>query len=195
MAQTVFIDGEAGTTGLQIRERLERHGGVEVVSIDPARRKDPDARAELLNGVDGVVLCLPDDAARDAVAMITSNSVKVVDASTAHRVAPGWTYGFAEMCRGQRQAIRDATRVSNPGCYPTGFIALVRPLVEAGLVPADFPLTVNAISGYSGGGKGLIAEFEQAPPDGTNDAFRIYGLTLAHKHLPEMQRYAGLAHP
>jgi N-acetyl-gamma-glutamyl-phosphate reductase len=195
MAQTVFIDGEAGTTGLQIRDRLERHAGVEVVSIDPARRKDPGARAELLNGVDGVVLCLPDEAAKEAVAMITSNSVKVVDASTAHRVAPDWTYGFAEMGKDQRQAIRDATRVSNPGCYPTGFIALVRPLVEAGLVPADFPLTVNAISGYSGGGKGLIAEFEQPPAGDTSDAFRVYGLSLAHKHLPEMQKNAGLAHP
>jgi len=196
MTATIFIDGEAGTTGLQIRQRLERRADLEVVSIDPARRKEADARAELLNGVDAVVLCLPDDAAREAVAMITSNSVKVVDASTAHRVAPGWTYGFAEMSREQRDAIRGATRVSNPGCYPTGFIALVRPLVEAGLVPADFPLTVNAISGYSGGGKGLIAEFEDAPaPAGTNDAFRAYGLTLAHKHLAEMQAHTGIAHP
>ena len=196
MAQTVFIDGEAGTTGLQIRERLARHGGVEVVSIDPARRKDADARAELLNGVDAVVLCLPDDAAKEAVGMITSNSVKVVDASTAHRVAPDWAYGFAEMSPTQRDAIRGATRVSNPGCYPTGFIALVRPLVEAGLVPADFPLTVNAVSGYSGGGKGLIGEFETGMvPEGTDDAFRAYGLTLAHKHLPEMQAHTGLAHP
>ncbi|HET6972035.1 MAG TPA: N-acetyl-gamma-glutamyl-phosphate reductase [Phenylobacterium sp.] len=196
MTQTVFIDGEAGTTGLQIRERLARHGGVEVVSIDPARRKDADARRELLNGVDAVVLCLPDDAAREAVSMITSNSVKVVDASTAHRVAPDWAYGFAEMAPTQRDAIRASTRVANPGCYPTGFIALVRPLVEAGLVPADFPLTVNAISGYSGGGKGLIAEFEAEPaPAGTNDAFRAYGMSLAHKHLPEMQAHAGLAHP
>jgi N-acetyl-gamma-glutamyl-phosphate reductase len=196
MTHTIFIDGEAGTTGLQIRERLARHAGVEVVSIDPARRKDADARAELLNGVDAVVLCLPDDAAKEAVGLITSNSVKVVDASTAHRIAPDWAYGFAEMSPTQRDAIRGATRVSNPGCYPTGFIGLVRPLVEAGLVPADFPLTVNAVSGYSGGGKGLIGEFEgQAPPAGTNDAFRAYGLTLAHKHLPEMQAHAGLAHP
>jgi N-acetyl-gamma-glutamyl-phosphate reductase len=196
MAHTVFIDGEAGTTGLQIRERLARHEGVEVISIDPARRKDADARRELLNGVDAVVLCLPDDAAREAVSMISSNSVKVVDASTAHRVAPDWAYGFAEMAPTQREAIRGSTRVANPGCYPTGFIALVRPLVAAGLIPADFPLTVNAVSGYSGGGKGLIGEFEgEAPPAGTNDAFRAYGMGLAHKHLPEMQAHAGLAHP
>lgn len=196
MTHTVFIDGEAGTTGLQIRERLARHDGVEVISIDPARRKDADARAELLNGVDAVVLCLPDDAAREAVSMITSNTVKVVDASTAHRVAPDWAYGFAEMSGAQRDAIRAATRISNPGCYPTGFIGLVRPLVQAGLIPADFPLTVNAISGYSGGGKGLIGEFEDAPaPAGTNDAFRAYGMTLAHKHLPEMKVHTGLSHP
>lgn len=196
MTHTVFIDGEAGTTGLQIRERLAKRADLEVVSIDPARRKDAEARRALLNGVDAVVLCLPDDASRDAVGMITSNRVKVVDASTAYRVAPDWTYGFAEMSRTQRDAIRDATRVSNPGCYPTGFIGLVRPLVEAGLIPADFPLSVNAVSGYSGGGKGLIAEFEgHAPPAGTNDAFRAYGFNLAHKHLPEMARHAGLAHP
>ncbi|MBI1198114.1 MAG: N-acetyl-gamma-glutamyl-phosphate reductase [Phenylobacterium sp.] len=196
MAHTVFIDGEAGTTGLQIRERLARRSDLEVLSIDPARRKDADARAELLNAADAVVLCLPDDAAREAVSMITSNSVKVVDASTAHRVAPDWTYGFAEMSKDQRDAIRGATRVSNPGCYPTGFIGLVRPLVAAGLIPADFPLTVNAVSGYSGGGKGLIAEFEDRPaPERSNDAFRAYGFTLAHKHLPEMQAHAGLAHP
>jgi len=190
MTHTVFIDGEAGTTGLQIRERLARRSDLELISIDPARRKDADARAELLNGVDAVVLCLPDDASREAVGMITSNSVKVVDASTAYRVAPDWAYGFAEMSPGQRDAIRGSTRVSNPGCYPTGFIALVRPLVAAGLIPADFPLTVNAISGYSGGGKGLIGEFE----DGANDTFRAYGLTLAHKHLPEMLVHTGLAH-
>jgi N-acetyl-gamma-glutamyl-phosphate reductase len=196
MTHTIFIDGEAGTTGLQIRQRLERRSDLELISIDPARRKDADARSELLNGVDAVVLCLPDDAARDAVAMVTSNAVRIIDASTAHRVAPDWAYGFAEMDRGQRAAIAGSTRVSNPGCYPTGFIALVRPLVTAGLLPADFPVTVNAISGYSGGGKGLIAEFEgQAPPSGTSDAFRPYGMGLAHKHLPEMQRHAGLKHP
>jgi len=196
MTHTIFIDGEAGTTGLQIRDRLERRTDLEVLSIDPARRKDADARAELLNAADAVVLCLPDDASREAVGMITSNSVKVVDASTAYRTAPGWTYGFPEMSATQRDAVRGATRVSNPGCYPTGFIGLVRPLVAAGLIPADFPVTVNAISGYSGGGKGLIAEFEgQPPPAGTNDAFRAYGLTLAHKHLPEMQIHSGLSHP
>lgn len=195
MTHTVFIDGEAGTTGLQIRERLAGRRDLNVLSIDPARRKDPDARAELLNAADAVVLCLPDDAAREAVALVTSNSVRIVDASTAHRVAPDWAYGFAEMDPGQRAAIAGSTRVSNPGCYPTGFIGLVRPLVAAGLIPPDFPLTVNAVSGYSGGGKGLIGEFEAPAPAGANDAFRAYGLTLAHKHLPEMQRHAGLAHP
>jgi len=195
MTHTVFIDGEAGTTGLQIRERLAGRSDLEVLSIDPARRKDADARAELLNGADAVVLCLPDDAAREAVSLVTSNSVRIVDASTAHRTARDWAYGFAEMAPGQRAAIAGSTRVSNPGCYPTGFIGLVRPLVAAGLIPPDFPLTVNAVSGYSGGGKGLIAEFEAPAPSGTNDAFRAYGLRLAHKHLPEMQQHAGLAHP
>ena len=195
MTKTIFIDGEAGTTGLQIRDRLAGRTDLQVVSIDPARRKDPAARAELLNGADAVVLCLPDEASREAVGMISSKAVKVVDASTAYRVAPGWAYGFAEMSPTQRDTIKAATRVSNPGCYPTGFIALVRPLVTAGLIPAAFPVTVNAISGYSGGGKGLIAEFEGSAPAGTSDAFRAYGMTLAHKHLAEMQAHTGLANP
>jgi N-acetyl-gamma-glutamyl-phosphate reductase len=194
MTHTVFIDGEAGTTGLQIRDRLAGRRDLRVLSIDPARRKDANARAEMLNAADAVVLCLPDDAAREAVSLVQSNSVRIVDASTAHRVATGWAYGFAELDKGQRAAIAGSTRVANPGCYPTGFIGLVRPLVAAGLVPPDFPLTVNAVSGYSGGGKGLIAEFEGQAPAGTHDALRVYGLNLAHTHLPEMKAYAGLDH-
>jgi N-acetyl-gamma-glutamyl-phosphate reductase len=193
MSHTVFIDGEAGTTGLQIRDRLAGRADLEVLSIDPAKRKDPEARRALLNAANAVVLCLPDEASREAVGMISSNSVRVVDASTAFRTAPGWTYGFPEMARGQREAIRASTRVANPGCYPTGFIGLVRPLTAAGLIPADFPLTANAISGYTGGGKSLIGEFEGEVP--ATDVFRAYGFTLAHKHLPEMQMHAGLAHP
>ena len=193
MTAKIFIDGEAGTTGLQIRERLEGRRDIEIVSIDADKRKDAESRRALLNGADLVVLCLPDDAAREAVAMIDNAKVKVIDASTAHRVSDDWTYGFAEMCKGQRDAIANANRVSNPGCYPTGFIALVRPLVEQGLLPRDWPVSVNAVSGYSGGGKAMIAEFENAgAPDHTSAPYRIYALTQKHKHVPEMQRYAGL---
>lgn len=190
MTAKVFIDGEAGTTGLQIRTRLAGRRDIEVLSIDPARRKDADARAELLNKADAVVLCLPDEAAKEAVGLIVNPAVKVIDASSAHRVADGWTFGFPEMS-GQREAVAASTRVSNPGCWPTGFIALVRPLVEGGLIPADWPLSVHGVTGYSGGGKGLIEEYEAGAD---KDVFRLYGLQLAHKHVPEMQRYARLAH-
>jgi N-acetyl-gamma-glutamyl-phosphate reductase len=194
MTHTIFIDGEAGTTGLEIRERLEARTDLELILLGDKRR-DVDARREALNSADAVILCLPDDAAIEAVAMIDNPAVRVIDASTAYRVAPGWVYGFAEMGLRQREAIAYATRVSNPGCYPTGFIGLMRPLVQAGLVPADWPVTVNAVSGYSGGGKAMIAEFESGPGETKPDAFRAYGLSLTHKHVPEMTKHAGLERP
>jgi len=191
--QKIFIDGEAGTTGLQIRERLEGRRDIELVSIDPAKRKDADERQRLLNSVDAVILCLPDEAAREAVALIENDAVKVIDASTAYRVADGWTYGFAEMAKDQRAKIAASKRISNPGCYPTGFIGLVRPLVAAGIVPRDWTLSVNAVSGYSGGGKSMIAEFEDEASEAyTRVPFRIYAMPQKHKHVPEMQKYAGL---
>jgi N-acetyl-gamma-glutamyl-phosphate reductase len=194
MTPNVFIDGEAGTTGLQIRERLSGRSDLTLVSIDPAKRKDADERKRLLNSVDAVILCLPDDAAREAVALIENGAVKVIDASTAYRVAPDWAYGFPEMSKDQRAKIAAAKRISNPGCYPTGFIALARPLVEAGIIPRDWALSVNAVSGYSGGGKAMIAEFEnESDPAYTRVPYRIYAMTQQHKHVPEMQNYAGLA--
>jgi N-acetyl-gamma-glutamyl-phosphate reductase len=190
----VFIDGEAGTTGLQIRERLEGRRDIALVSIDPAKRKDADERKRLLNSVDAVILCLPDDAAKEAVALIESDAVKVIDASTAHRVALGWAYGFPEMAKDQRAKIAASNRVSNPGCYPTGFIALVKPLLDAGLVPRGWQFFCNAVSGYSGGGKAMIAEFEdETSPNYTRVPFRIYAMAQKHKHVAEMQMQAGLA--
>ena len=187
MKPTVFIDGAAGTTGLEIRERLGARADIQLIVLDEERRKDAAARREALGDADIAILCLPDDAAREAVALIGDAGTKVIDASSAHRVAHGWTYGFPEL----GFDVATAARVSNPGCYPTGFLALVAPLVRAGLIPADWPLSVNAVSGYSGGGKALIERFEH---DGAL-AFRGYGYGLDHKHVPEMQRHAGLAHP
>ena len=189
MTPTVFIDGAAGTTGLEIADRLAGRSEFALVTLDEARRKDPAARREALNAADFAILCLPDDAAREAVALIDPGSpVRVIDASSAHRVAPGWTYGFPELVG--HSVVAEAKRVSNPGCYPTGFLALVAPLVRAGLLPANWPYACNAVSGYSGGGKALIARFE----DDADIAFRAYGLGFGHKHVPEMQRWAGLAH-
>ena len=195
MLPKVFIDGEAGTTGLQIRERLEGRRDLDLISIDPAKRKEPDARKAMLNGADAVILCLPDEAAREAVALIDNPAVKVIDASTAHRVAPGWVFGFPELTAGQRDAVAGATRVSNPGCYSTGAIAILRPLIDAGLVPKDWPITINAVSGYSGGGKAMIAEFEnEADPAFTRVPYRLYATTLEHKHVPEIELRSGLTH-
>jgi len=190
MSYSIFIDGEAGTTGLEIRERLEARNDLELILLGD-RRRDPAARREALNAADAVILCLPDDAAKDAVAMIDNPAVRVIDASTAFRVDPAWAYGFAEMAPEQAEKIAGATRVSNPGCYPTGFIGLVRPLVSAGIIPAGWPVTVNAVSGYSGGGKAMIAEFEA----GGAGAYRAYGLPLRHKHVPEMTLHTGLERP
>ena len=188
----VFIDGEAGTTGLEIRDRLAADPAIDVVSVDAALRKDPAVRRDAMSNVDVVVLCLPDAAAVEAVALAASlgdRAPRIVDASTAHRVANGWVYGFAELDGAQAQAIKVATHVANPGCYPTGAIALIRPLVDAGLVPAETGVTVNAVSGYSGGGKPMIESYEVAK---TAPAFELYGLGLAHKHVPELHRYSGL---
>ena len=195
MTTRVFIDGAAGTTGLEIRERLAGRAGLELLALEGERRKDPAARRAALNDADVVILCLPDDAAKEAVSLIDNPAVKVIDASTAHRTAPGWTYGFAELRPGQRAAIAETKRLSNPGCYPTGFLALVAPLARAGIIPAGFGVTVNAVSGYSGGGRGMIAEFEDAGAAGhTQEVVRTYGLSLQHKHAPEMQAHAGLEH-
>jgi N-acetyl-gamma-glutamyl-phosphate reductase len=190
--KTVFIDGGAGTTGLGIQSRLEMIDGIRLVSLPDADRKNASAKADLMRDCDLVVLCLPDDAARETVAIadeLPGGGPVIVDASTAHRVADGWVYGFAELCQSQCDAIRNARRIANPGCYPTGGIALLRPLVDAGALRADAPISVNAVSGYSGGGKQMIAAYEagEAPP------FELYGLGLAHKHLPELQHYSGLS--
>jgi N-acetyl-gamma-glutamyl-phosphate reductase len=189
MTISVFIDGSHGTTGLEIRERLAARGEIALIELSDAERKDDGARRDALHAADFAVLCLPDDAARGAVALAEGSRVRIIDASTAHRTTPGWVYGFPELESGRREEIAGAARVSNHGCYAATFLALVRPLVRAGLLPADYPVTVNATSGYSGGGKAMIAEFESGSAP---TAFRNYALALQHKHIPEMHEHSGL---
>ena len=191
MAYKVFVDGQEGTTGLRIHEVLAGRPDIELLKIDPERRKDPAERAKLLNAADVAFLCLPDVAAREAAFLVTSERTCLIDASTAHRTQAGWAYGLPELARGQRAALRHSKRIANPGCHATAFILLLRPLVDAGLVPKSLPVSAHSITGYSGGGKSMIAQY-QAGGDPKLDAPRPYGLTLAHKHLPEMAAHTGL---
>ncbi|MCP1468730.1 N-acetyl-gamma-glutamyl-phosphate reductase [Sphingobium sp. OAS761] len=193
MTTRVFIDGGVGTTGLEIGERLAGRAELSLIRLDERDRKNVAARRDALNAADVVILCLPDDAAREAVALIDNDHTRVIDASTAHRVADGWTYGFPELEPGHRDRLAASRFVANPGCWPTGFLALVRPLVLAGRIPSDWPVSVSGASGYSGGGKAMIADYEGE--GGAPTGFRAYGLGLSHKHVPEMTCYSGLAHP
>jgi len=187
----IFIDGDQGTTGLQIHERLRGRQDLQLLTLPADARKDPHRRAEAINACDIAILCLPDAAAREAVASIVNPSVRVIDASSAHRTTPGWTYGFPEMAAEQAQRVATASRVTNPGCYPTGAIGLLRPLVQAGLLPTDYPVSIHAVSGYSGGGRAAVEAYE-GPDAGNALPFQVYGLGLVHKHTPEIQQHAGL---
>lgn len=197
MTARIFIDGEAGTTGLQIRSRLEGRSDLSFIRLSETERKDTEARRQALNDADIAILCLPDDAAREAAGLVAPGSgTRLIDASSAHRTAPDWVYGFPEYDRDARAAIASAARVSNPGCYAITSVAILHPLIAGGLLPPGAPVTINAVSGYSGGGKALIAAFEDpSAPNATDENFRVYGLGLAHKHVPEIQARAGLSHP
>lgn len=191
MAYQVYVDGQEGTTGLRIHEYLAKRGDVELLRIDPDKRKDPAERARLLNAADVAFLCLPDQASREAAAMVTNPNTCLIDASTAHRIDPAWAFGLPELARGQRDKLRQSKRIANPGCHASAFILLVRPLVDAGLVPAVLPLSATSITGYSGGGKKMIEQY-QAGGDDQLLSPRPYGLTLSHKHIPEMMTHTGL---
>ena len=191
----VYIDGQSGTTGLQIYDRIGARDDLELLRIDDDKRHDVDERRRFINAADVVFLCLPDDGAREAVSLVENPDTCIIDASTAHRTADGWTYGFPELSHEQREAIATSKRIANPGCHATGLISTTAPLVRMGIVPADYPVTCYSITGYSGGGKKMIASYEAESRPGTLDAPGIYGLSLSHKHLPEMQKVAGLDYP
>ena len=194
MKPKVYIDGKEGTTGLLIYDRLAARSDIDLLLIDEAKRKDNAERAKLMNAADIVFLCLPDAAAIEAVTLVTNPGTRIIDASTAHRTAEGWTYGYPELSKAQREAIRTAKRVANPGCHATGFISTVAPMVRMGIIPAEMPLCAYSLTGYSGGGKKLIAEYEDEARDPRHDSHRIYGTNLQHKHLPEMIKVCGLTH-
>ena len=194
MKPKIYIDGKDGTTGLQIYDRLAARSDIDLLLIDEAKRKDNAERAKLMNAADIVFLCLPDAAAIEAVTLVTNPGTRIFDASTAHRTAEGWTYGYPELSKTQREAIRTAKRVANPGCHATGFISTVAPMVRMGIIPAEMPLCAYSLTGYSGGGKKLIAEYEDEARDPRHDSHRIYGTNLQHKHLPEMIKVCGLTH-
>lgn len=196
MSASVFIDGEAGTTGLQIFDRLKDRADIDLIRLDDARRKDMGARRDALNAADVAILCLPDDAARESVAMIDNKTTRVIDASTAHRAVDGWAYGFPEYAPDQRQAMSGSTRISNPGCYAISSVALLHPLIDRGIVGSDWPISISGLSGYSGGGKSMIAAFEaeDGAANKTDAAIVSYALQMKHKHLPEIARWGGLGH-